>query len=112
MCAEIDCFKATAAFGSLLESQINILRAFLDPFLLRNTAGKTFWELYNTYSHPLAHFIARHDNLRVIVRFSLLPIIGVSWVCLKFGPAKAMLLILLSLVLISTTAVFMFSEKI
>ena len=42
--------------------------------------------LYYTYSPPIADFIAKHDNLRAIVRVCLLPVVGMSWVVLKLGP--------------------------
>ena len=104
VCTEIDCFIATAAYGSPLEPQVNILREFRDRFLLDNTLGKTFVSLYNTYSPPLADFIARHDNLRAMVRLGLLPIVGVSLITLKIGPVPTMLLMILLVVSISIAA--------
>ena len=80
------CFIATAAYGSLMEPHVKILRDFRDRFLLANAFGKGFVRLYYTYSPPLADFIAKHDALRAIVRVGLLPIVGLSWVALKFGP--------------------------
>jgi hypothetical protein len=88
------CFIATAAYGSMMEPHVKILRDFRDRFLLVNTAGKGFVCLYNTYSPPIADFIANHDNLRAIVRVSLLPIIGASWLALKIGPVSTMVLML------------------
>jgi len=73
---------------------VKILRDFRDRFLLVNTAGKGFVCLYNTYSPPIADFIANHDNLRAIVRASLLPLIGVSWLALKIGPVSTIALML------------------
>ena len=110
VCTELDCFIATAAYGSPIETQVKILREFRDHFLLDNTTGKTFVNLYNTYSPPIADFITKHDNVRAMVRLSLLPIIGVSWVCLKYGTTTTVLLILLSLALVSTTTVFIFRK--
>ncbi|MBW1748589.1 MAG: hypothetical protein JRJ34_09375 [Deltaproteobacteria bacterium] len=51
--------------------------------------------LYYTYSPPMADFIAEHDSLRAVVSVSLLPVVGVSWVVLKIGPASTMALMLL-----------------
>jgi PKD repeat protein len=92
------CFIATAAYGSLLEPHVKILRDFRDRFLLGNTLGKIFVHLYYTYSPPVANFIAKHDSLRAMVRLSLLPVVGVSWVALKIGPVStaALMLILIS----------------
>jgi len=50
--------------------------------------------LYYTYSPPIANFIANHDSLRTIVRVSLLPAVGVSWIALKIGYVATMALML------------------
>jgi len=80
------CFIATAAYGSLMERHVRILRDFRDKFLLGNTVGDSFVHLYYTYSPPIADFIAEHDHLRTMVRISLLPVVGVCWVTLKLDP--------------------------
>ena len=82
------CFIATAAYGSLIAPHVKILREFRDRFLIGNTAGKIFVRLYYTYSPPIADFIAEHDSLRMIVRISLLPVVGFSWIALKIGPVS------------------------
>ncbi|MEJ2655679.1 MAG: fibronectin type III domain-containing protein [Desulfobacterales bacterium] len=79
------CFIATAAYGSLMERHVRILRNFRDRFLLNNTIGKIFVRLYYTYSPPMAGFIAKHDTLRAMVRLSLLPVVSFSWITLKIG---------------------------
>lgn len=89
------CFIATAAYGSLMEPHVKILSAFRDQFLLGNTVGKNVVGLYNTYSPPMADFIAKHDVLRAMVRISLLPVVGVSWIVLKIGPASTVALMLI-----------------
>jgi lysophospholipase L1-like esterase len=73
------CFIATAAYGSLLEPHVALLREFRDSFLLTNGAGKKFVSLYYTYSPPLAAFIAERESLQMIVRVVLLPLIGISY---------------------------------
>ena len=89
------CFIATAAYGSLMEPHIRILRNFRDRFLLGNTIGDSFIRLYYTYSPPIADFISKHDALRVMVRISLFPIVGVSWIALKIGPLSTVALLLI-----------------
>ncbi len=86
------CFIATAAYGSPMEPHVKILRAFRDRILLVNAIGKGFVRLYYTYSPPIANFIANHDSLRTIVRVSLLPVVGVSWIALKMGFVATMAL--------------------
>ncbi len=89
------CFIATAAYGSSMASQVKLLRQFRDKFLLTNVIGKSFVHLYYTYSPPVADFIAEHDNWRAIVRLSLLPVVGMSWVALKLGPVPTLAFIFL-----------------
>ncbi len=89
------CFIATAAYGSIMEPHVKILRDFRDRFLLHNSIGKGFIRLYSTYSPPMADFIAKHDSLRAMVRISLLPVVGVSWITLKIGSVLTVALMLL-----------------
>jgi len=86
------CFIATAAYGSPMQPYVMILREFRDRFLLNNMVGKAFIDFYYRYSPPIADFIAQHANVRSIVRISLLPVVGMSWVALKFGVMPAMAL--------------------
>jgi hypothetical protein len=89
------CFIATAVYGSLMEPHVKILRNFRDRFLIGNTLGDRFVRFYHTYSPPMADFITKHDNLRTIVRLSLVPVVGISWIALKIGPAYTLALMLL-----------------
>jgi hypothetical protein len=70
------CFIATAAFGSALAPQVQLLREFRDRYLLPNSVGQAFVSLYYTLSPPLAGFIADSENLRAVARVGLVPIIG------------------------------------
>ena len=89
------CFIASAAYRSLLEPYVKVLSDFRDRFMLTNLIGKSFVRLYYTYSPPIAEFIAKHDNLRGLVRVSLLPVVGASWVALKIGPVSTVALMLI-----------------
>ena len=89
------CFIATAAYGSPMQFHVKVLRDFRDRFLLGNSAGKSFVRFYYAYSPPMADFIAKHDSLRGVVRMSLLPVVGASWVVLKIGPVSTMAIMLL-----------------
>jgi hypothetical protein len=80
------CFIATAAYGSPMEFHVMIFREFREHFLLTDSPGKTFVNFYYTHSPPLAELISDHDWLRAVARWSLLPLVGMSWMTLHIGP--------------------------
>jgi Divergent InlB B-repeat domain len=72
------CFIATAAYGTPTAKQIDVLRAFRDDVLLKNTVGSQFVSLYYRTSPPIADFIASNEVLRTLVReFLVDPIVRV-----------------------------------
>ena len=71
----LNCFVATAAYGSYLEPEVVTLRAFRDRWLLTNAPGRAFVRAYYRYSPPVANFIARHDALRFVARALLTPLV-------------------------------------
>ena len=79
------CFIATTAFGSPLARHVQVLKDFRDCYLMNFSLGRAFVKAYYRYSPPIADRIAKSDNLRALIRISLLPLIGVSWVALKVG---------------------------
>ncbi len=88
------CFIATSAFGSSKQPYVKILREFRNRILLPNPVGKKLVAFYYKCSPPLADVIAKHENLRVIVRIGLMPFVGISWIALEHGPEAILLLIL------------------
>jgi endonuclease YncB( thermonuclease family) len=89
------CFIATAAYGSPLDPHVKILRKFRDNHLLTNKLGRRFVRIYYSYSPVIANYISKHDNLKAITRFTLLPIIGLSWVVLKLGPIATLTMMMI-----------------
>ena len=79
------CFIATAAYGSRMAKAVNILKEFRDNVLLTNTLGTKLVRMYYNISPPIANYIAKHDGLRSIIRVSLIPLIGISWIALRIG---------------------------
>jgi hypothetical protein len=102
------CFIATAAYGSHMEPHVKVLRDFRDRFMINNGVGKAFIDLYNTCSPPVADFIASHDTVRLMVRWSLMPVVGMSWMVLNIGLIPTLAIILLMLIFINISVVVLF----
>jgi hypothetical protein len=88
------CFIATAAYGSLFEEHVVILRQFRDTYLLHNGLGRALVKAYYKYSPPIADSITDHNSFKPMVRISLLPVVGISWITLKIGPLSTVALML------------------
>jgi hypothetical protein len=89
------CFIATAAFGSKFEKHVQLLRRFRDIYLMPYKAGRAFVKAYYRYSPPVADVIADHDTLRALVRCSLLPLVGLSWMLVHIGGVWTLMLLIL-----------------
>jgi hypothetical protein len=72
------CFIATAAFGTMLEGKIEVLRSFRDTYLLTSPVGRVFLDAYYRHSPPIAQFITEHAWLKALVRTLLLPVVGIA----------------------------------
>jgi len=70
------CFIATAAYGTPMAEEIQILREFRDEYLLTNPVGQAFVDFYYKVSPPIAEFITEHPGLKPIVRAALFPAVG------------------------------------
>lgn len=88
------CFISMATNGSFMEPYVNMLREFRERFFRSNTIGKHFIHLYNTCSPPIADLMAKHGSVKKMVQWLLIPVVGASWVALKFG-----LVVILSIML-------------
>ena len=73
------CFIATAAYGTSLHEDIDVLRDFRDEYLMTNPLGRTFVEIYYAASPPIADAIRTNEGLRTAVREGLAkPLVYVS----------------------------------
>lgn len=77
----LQCFIATAAYGTDTTKEIDALREFRDTVLLPNDLGAGFVALYYRISPPVAGLICRHEVLRTAARVGLVdPIVALlSW---------------------------------
>ena len=65
------CFIATAAYGTPLAEDINVLRGFRDRYLLTNAFGTAFTDVYYRLSPPIADRVASSAPLAALVRLVL-----------------------------------------
>jgi hypothetical protein len=65
------CFIATAAYGTSLHEDLDVLRDFRDEYLMTNQIGRVFTDIYYTTSPPIADRIRDNEGLRTIVRKGL-----------------------------------------
>ena len=72
------CFVATAAYGSLLANDVEMLRHFRDALLKHSVLGELAVETYYTFGPPVAGVVGESDLLRSTARDALTPL--VSWV--------------------------------
>jgi hypothetical protein len=71
------CFVATAAYGSVLANDVEMLRRFRDMLLRKSVLGELAVEAYYTFGPPVAGVVGESDLLRETARDVLTPV--VSW---------------------------------
>jgi hypothetical protein len=81
---EVDaCFVATAAYGSIMANDVDLLRRFRDMTLRRSVLGELAVETYYTFGPALAGVIGESDQLRGVARDGLAPVVawirGMTW---------------------------------
>jgi len=87
------CFIATAAYGTPMAEEIQILREFRDEYLLTNPVGRGLVDFYYRVSPPRAEFITGHPSLKPIVRAGLVPAVAMSIVAVNTSPAEKALIV-------------------
>ena len=105
------CFVATATFGTPMEPHVKLLSEFRDRILLTNPAGKAFVDFYYNCSPAVANFIHNHDSVRAVAQWSLLPVVGMSWVALHIGLVPTLAFLLLLLILIFAIPIVLFRKR-
>ena len=105
------CFIATAAYGTPMAKEIEILREFRDKYLMTNPVGKGLVEFYYRVSPPIAKFITKHPSLKPIVRVGLLPVVAMSTVAVKTTPAEKMGVVSLLVLVSVALAIFVIKRR-
>ena len=82
------CFIATAAYGTPMAEEIQILREFRDEYLLTNPVGKALVGFYYKASPPIALFITEHPATKPVVRTGLLPAVAMSAIAVNTTPTE------------------------
>ena len=69
------CFVATAAYGTIMANDVEMLRRFRDVLLRRSVLGELAIEAYYTFGPPVAGAVGESDLLRRAARDALAPIV-------------------------------------
>jgi hypothetical protein len=88
------CFIATAAYGSPMAPQVDVLRVWRDRHLRPHWPGRAFVRAYETVSPPLADAIRDSAWLRAGVRVLLWPVVGAAavWLAWPWAPPAVLML--------------------
>ena len=100
------CFIATAAYGTPMAEEIQVLREFRDEYLLTNPLGQALVDVYYRVSPPVAEFITEHPGLKPVVRAGLLPAVAMSAVTVNTTPLEKMVMVGLLVVVSVAMAVW------
>jgi hypothetical protein len=71
------CFVATAAYGSLLANDVEMLRRFRDQYLESNVMGELAVETYYSVGPAVAGVVDESEDLRATARTALQPVVDV-----------------------------------
>ncbi|HXZ29679.1 MAG TPA: CFI-box-CTERM domain-containing protein, partial [Dehalococcoidia bacterium] len=82
------CFIATAAYGTPMAEEIQILREFRDEYLRTNPVGSALVDTYYRVSPPIAAFITEHPSLKPVVRAGLVPAVAMSTIAVSAAPVE------------------------
>lgn len=94
------CFIATAAYGTPMASQIDVLRDMRDQVFLQNAAGSALVDTYYAISPELAQYVAQNPFLAGAVRIVLAPVVLVSRLVLALPMLSAALALMFATMLV------------
>jgi hypothetical protein len=70
------CFVATAAYGTTMANEVELLRHYRDAILRSTVIGELAIETYYTFGPPVAGVVGESDLLRQAARDLLAPLVG------------------------------------
>lgn len=97
---DMNCFIATAAYGTSFNEKLDTFRAFRFKRLLPTEWGRQFVKTYYSYGPYAARFIHDKPAMRAIARGMLWPAYGFSLLALKYGLWPATLIALFAMALV------------
>ncbi|MGB5925894.1 MAG: X2-like carbohydrate binding domain-containing protein [Dehalococcoidia bacterium] len=100
------CFIATAAYGTPMAEEIQVLREFRDEYMLTNPLGQALVDIYYRVSPPIAEFITEHPSLKPMVRAGLFPAVAMSAVGVNTSPVEKMVVVGLLVLVVAAVAVW------
>lgn len=79
---DLNCFIATAAYGSKIHPIVEHLREFRNKFLLPFKIGRSFVNWYYSWSPKAAHWLKKNDWIKPIAQAALIPVwfIGLAFI--------------------------------
>jgi hypothetical protein len=104
------CFIATAAYGTTMAKEIDVLREFRSKILLKSSLGRVLTKIYYTYSPDLALKLKKNPLARTLVRYTLWPIVNFAKFVL-WSPMLALSLLTSLGLLLITSLYFVFVNK-
>lgn len=96
-----NCFIATAAYGTPFAKELDTLRDFRDQILQQTSLGRSFIHFYYAKSPYYARMILNSPVARSTVRAALVPVVWFAGMTLAYGPLKAGLAFLASLIFVA-----------
>ena len=94
---DVNCFIATAAYGSNMHSTVQDFRTFRSQILLKSKLGTWLVKKYYKWGSYLSHYIIKYPVLKKISRVLLFPFWLFSILSIKMGVLLTSLLSVISL---------------
>jgi uncharacterized delta-60 repeat protein len=101
------CFIATAAYGSLLDPHVVVLRNFRDSYLKGSSIGQALINGYYQFSPAIAEVIQHNEVLKQVVRLCLWPWVAFCYLMLHFAGLVKFAMMLLAVLFAGVAAYFL-----